>query len=163
MAQALLELFMINFLNKKLTIYIILALIIIIGAFLRFWQLGSIPSGATNDEVTYIYNAYSISITSKDVAGNFLPLSFNFFNSFSPLPIYIMSPFVGILGLSLFTARLPFALIGIAGIFLLFLIAKNITNNHYVALSTAFVLSVSPWHLQFSRVSYDGGLALFFY
>ena len=172
MGQGLLGLFMINILNKsstesvldkKLTTYIILALIVLIGIFLRFWQLGSIPSGSTNDEVAYIYNAYSIAITSKDIAGNFLPISFNLFNSFSPVAVYIMSPFVGILGLSLFTARLPFALIGIAEIFLIFLIAKKITNNYYIALSAAFVLSVSPWHLQFSRVSYDGILALFFY
>lgn len=150
-------------LNKLINWKIGLGLIIFLAALLRFWQLGSIPSGATNDEATYIYNAYSIAITFKDVAGNFLPLSFNIFNSFSPLAIYVMSPFVGILGLSLFAARLPFALVGIAGVFLLFLIAKNITNNYYIALSAAFVLSVSPWHLQFSRVSYDGGLALFFY
>lgn len=150
-------------LNKLINWKIGLGLIISLAALLRFWQLGSVPSGATNDEVTYIYNAYSIAITFKDVAGNFLPLSFNFFNSFSPLPIYTMSPFVGILGLSLFAARLPFALVGIAGVFLLFLIAKNITNNYYIALFSAFVLSVSPWHLQFSRVSYGGALALFFY
>ena len=150
-------------LNKLINWKIGLGLIIFLAAFLRFWNLGSVPSGATNDEVTYIYNAYSISQTSKDIAGNSLPLSFNIFNSFSPVPIYTMSPFIKILGLSLFTARLPFALAGIAGVFLLFLIAKNITNNYYIALSAAFVLSVSPWHLQFSRVSYDGALALFFY
>jgi len=149
----------INLLNWKMLLFAI----VVIAAILRFWQLGSVPSGATNDEVTYIYNAYSISQTSKDIAGNFLPLSFNIFNSFSPVPIYTMSPFIRILGLSLFAARLPFALAGIAGVFLLFLIARNITNNYYIALSAAFVLSVSPWHLQFSRVSYDGMLALFFY
>ena len=149
-------------LNKLINWKIGLGLIIFLAAFLRFWQLGSVPSGATNDEVTYIYNAYSIAITFKDVAGNFLPLSFNFFNSFSPLAIYVMSPFVGILGLSLFCSSLTICISWHSGSFLLFLIAKNITNNYYIALSAAFVLSVSPWHLQFSRVSYDGALALFF-
>lgn len=141
----------------------ILILIILIASLLRFWNLGEIPGGMTEDEKTYIYNAYSIWHTQKDIGGNYLPLSFNFYNSFSPVPIYLMAPFVGLLDLSLFSARLPFAVMGVLDILLLFFITKLLFRKDSIALASSFVLAVSPWHLQFSRISYDGAAALFFF
>lgn len=143
--------------------YILLVLILLLAVFLRFWQLGDVPHGVTNDEAAYIYSAYSIWKTGADVGGHYFPLSVNLESSISPVSVYIISPFVGILGVSPFSGRLPFALFGVGSIFLIFLIAKKIFNSYSVGLIGALILSVSPWHLQITRSAYDGSIALFFY
>jgi len=142
---------------------LILLGIIFIAIMLRFWNLGEIPSGMTEDEKIYIYNSYSIWHTQRDIAGEYLPLAFNHYNSFSPVPVYLIAPFVGLFDLSLFTARLPFAIMGVLDIWLLFLIAKRLFHKDSIALASSAVLAISPWHLQFSRIAYDGAAALFFY
>lgn len=140
-----------------------LVVIILLGGILRFLKLGEIPNGTTPDEATYIYNAYSIWLTQHSVTGAYLPFSFNIFNSFSPVPIYIIAPFVGLIDLTLFAGRFPFALLGTASILLVFLIANKLFRNSNIALFTALILAISPWHIQISKIAYDGDFALFFY
>jgi len=139
-----------------------LILIILLAAFLRLWQLGSVPSGTPNDEAAYIYNAYSIWHTGKDILGNFIPLSFNAHSSQSPVEVYLTAPFVGILGLSLFAGRLPSALIGIGSVFFLFLITDYLFKNKRIAVISALLLAISPWALQIGRGVWDADFALFF-
>lgn len=146
---------------KKYTRFILLG-ILLLATILRFWNLGEIPGGMTEDEKIYIYNGYSIWQTQKDIVGEYLPLAFNHVNSFSPVPIYLIAPFVGLLNLSLFSARLPFAIMGVLGIWILFLITRRLFQKDSIALASAMVLTLSPWHLQFSRIAYDGAAALFF-
>jgi len=143
-------------------IYFLVA-IIVLGGVLRFLKLGEIPNGTTPDEATYIYNAYSIFLTQHSITGAFLPFSFNVFNSFSPVPIYIIAPFVGLIDLTLFAGRFPFALLGTASILLVFLITHKLFRNHNIALLSALILAISPWHIQISKIAYDGAFALFFY
>lgn len=137
--------------------------IIFLGGVLRFLKLGEIPNGTTPDEATYIYNAYSIWLTKHSITGAYLPFSFNIFNSFSPIPIYIIASFVGLIDLTLFAARLPFAILGTVDILLIFLIAHKLFRNYTIALFAAFILAISPWHIQVSKIAYDGAFSLFFY
>jgi len=145
-------------LNWKLA----LVLIIFIAAFLRLWQLGNVPNGIPHDEASYIYNAYSIWKTGKDILGKPLPLSFNAHSSQSPVEVYLTAPFVGLLGLSEFSARLPSALLGIGSVVILFLLIDCLFKNKRIALIGAFLLSVSPWALQFQRGLWDANFGLFF-
>ena len=121
------------------------------------------PYGITNDEAGYIYNAYSISQTGRDVNGRFLPLSINLDNPFSPVPIYLNAIFLRILGLSVFTGRFFYALLGTGSILLIYLIAKILFKDYRVGLISSFVLAISPWHLHVSRSAYEAGVALFFF
>ena len=140
-----------------------LILIIFLAAFLRLWQLGNVPYGTPHDEASYIYNAYSIWHTGKDIEGRFLPLSFNAHSSQSPVEVYITAPFVGILGLSLFSARLPVAMIGMGSVILLFLLTDLLFRSKRIALVSALLLAISPWALQLGRGLWDADFALFFY
>ncbi len=143
---------------------IFLIILIIISSILRLWQLGNIPYGMANDEVSYIYSAYTVWQTGgHDIHGNFLPLSFNVDSSLSPVPVYITAPFVGILGLSPFSGRLPFALLGVGSIILVYLLAKKVLQNETTAFISGLVLSLSPWHLLLTRSTWDGVSALFFF
>src|SRR3989344_3203438 len=140
-----------------------LALIIFLAAFLRLWKLGNVPSGIPDDEAYYVYNAYSIWYTGKDILGNFLPLSFNSHSSMSPVVIYVTAPFVGIMGLSAFSGRLPAALASIGSVFLLFLLVKNIFKDKRIALFSSLLFAISPWALQIGRGAIlDTDFALFF-
>lgn len=140
----------------------IFLLILLLAFILRIFKLGDIPIGVTNDEASYIYSAYSIWRTGHDITGVFLPLSFNLDNSFSPVPVYLLSPLVGLFGISAFTGRLLFSLAGIGSVVLIYFITKYLFRNPSIALASMFVLAVSPWHIHFSRAAYEGGLSLFF-
>lgn len=140
-----------------------LLLIIFIASALRLFQLGMVPSGITNDEAGIIYSAYSIAKTHTDILGNFLPLSFQIDNSFSPTYIYITAPFVNTLGISPFSGRLPFAIMGILSVLLLYLIANEVFHNKSIALLSSLVLAISPWHIQITRAAYDAPVAMFFF
>lgn len=148
-----------KFLNWKSA----LILVIFLAAFLRIYQLGNVPYGTSDDETAYIYNAYSIWNTGKDITGKFLPLSFNAHSSESPTGIYLTAPFVGIMGLSLFSGRLPAALLGIGSVFLLFLIADYLFKNKWIGVLSAMLFAISPWALQLSRGFFDVDFASFFF
>ena len=68
--------------------FILLAVIVFIAVFLRFYQLGSNPPSLTWDEVAWGYNAYSLGIDGKDEFGRFLPHDYlESFGDFKP-PVY---------------------------------------------------------------------------
>lgn len=141
---------------------IALLLILLLAAVLRLVHLGDVPNGLSNDEAGGIYNAYSLAKTGRDVTGNFLPLSINTDNSISPVAIYLMAPFVGILGPSPFASRLPFAIAGIISIYLLYRFTAMLTGSATTSLLAALVMTVSPWHLQVSRITYEPIMAVGF-
>ncbi len=147
---------------KKITV--LLVIVIIFASILRLHKLGTIPTAMSDDEVRLAYNAYSIWNTGKDIYGKFLPLAFVVDGyAFNPIPIYLVSPFVGVFGLNEFSSRMLFALSGIASIYLVFLIANSLLKNKTIAMLSAFSLTFSAWHLQLSRFAYEGTIALFFY
>lgn len=146
--------------------FIPIILIVLLGIFLRFFLLGVVPKGVTNDEVGYIYNAYSIAKTGQNVFGEFLPF-LTWVNKggtpFLPVPIYLSAPFFWIFDLSATSARLPSAILGVLDIILLFVLVKKLFNNNLLAVLSALFLAISSWHLHLSRTAYDPNYALFFY
>lgn len=135
-----------------------------VASLLRLWQLGNIPLSMTDDEIRLTYNAYSIWQTGKDINGQTLPAVFLVDGyAFNPVPVYLTSPFVGLLGLSMFAARLPFALTGILTVLFFYGIGYQLSKNKMIGFLTALAVAFSAWHLQLSRFSYEGEFALFFY
>ncbi|MDQ3239741.1 MAG: glycosyltransferase family 39 protein [bacterium] len=154
-----------------------LILVLIVAFILRFYQLGANPPSLYWDEVALGYNAYSISQTLKDEEGRFLPV--DYFRSFGdfkpPVYIYLAVPAIKLFGLNEWTTRLPSAIAGLLSVFLTYLIIKklfednnksNPTNpfsqidSQWLAILSAFLLAVSPWHTQISRVAYEANVAL---
>ncbi len=142
---------------------LVLLLIIFLASLLRLIGLGEFPSGFFRDEAALGYNAYSIWQTGRDEYGVFLPLVFRSFEVFFlPVYVYVSSLFVGVLGLTEFSTRLLSSLSGIAALFLIFYIAKK-TWNTKAALFSVLILSISPWHIVYSRGAFEGNLALIFF
>lgn len=142
----------------------LLVLIFIFGLVLRLYKLGQIPPSLNWDETAAAYNAYTIFHWGKDEWGDTLPLVFTSFRDDKhPVHIYMTAPFIGILGSSNFTARLPAALFSSLGIILIFLLTKKLFKSDIVGLFAAFFLSISPYHIHYSRGLWEINFALFFF
>ncbi len=137
-----------------------LCVIIAIAAGFRFYQLGSVPPSPDWDEAALGYNAYSILKTGRDEYGNFLPLSIRSFDDYKPpLYVYLTVPSVALFGLSTWSTRLPSAVMGVLAVLGTYFLVKELFRtslfiNHY-SLITAFLLAISPWSIQFSRIAFE--------
>lgn len=148
---------------------LVFLIIILLAIFLRFNQLSSNPPSLDWDEASLGYNAYSILKTGADEYGNWLPLSFRSFDDYKPpVYVYLTVPFVAIFGLNELAVRLPSAITGILAVVLMYFLVKEFLQKwdkkyqEAVALTSAFFLAISPWHLQFSRAAFEGNIGLFF-
>lgn len=157
----------------KIKTIIFLVIIIIIGAFLRLFMIGSVPPSPDWDEAAIGYNAYSIMLTGKDEYGKFLPIVLQSFNDYKPaLYVYLVIPFVKLLGLNIIAVRLPSVILGVIAICVTFALVKLIIpqnfllfknkriNGDTLALLTALLFAISPWHIQFSRVAFEAQVGL---
>jgi len=139
--------------NKQ---YLLLSLILIVGFFLRFYLLGSVPPGPEWDEASAGYNAFSILQTGKDEWGNFLPTSITAFGDHkNTLGIYLSIPFIKILGLNITSIRIVNALSSWLMILVIYLIAKKIFGEKTAIIASVFV-SLSPSGIFFARLADEG-------
>ncbi len=149
---------------KKNT-YLLLGLIVILAAVLRFYGIGENPPSLTWDEVAWGYNSYSLSIDGRDEFGKFLPLAFlESFGDYKP-PFYA---YVGIVpiklfGLTEFATRFPSAFFGTITVLLTYFLVVRIfhksKNAKLYALLSALILAVSPWHIMLSRAAFEANVA----
>lgn len=146
--------------NKKIKLAL-LTVILVIGATLRLWQLGAVPSSIDWDEASLGYNAYSISETGKDEYGKTLPVVLRSFNDYKPaLYAYLIIPSYKIFGLNEFSIRLPSAIFGILTLISVYFLIRKLFNKESIALLTMFLLAISPWHIQFSRIAFESNVGL---
>ena len=148
--------------NLKLTKHhLVLGLILVFAAGLRFYRLTDFPPGLYSDEAAYGYNAYSILTTGRDEWGKFLPLTIQSFGDYKPpMTAYLTIPSIAIFGLNEFAVRFPSALLGTLTVLLIYFLAKEIHRD--AALLAALLLAISPWHIHFSRMSMLVGIENFF-
>lgn len=138
-----------------------LFLILILGSVLRLFALGEFNPGFFRDESAIAVNAYSIWQTGRDEYGFAFPVVFRSFEVFfMPLYIYLLAPIVGIFGLNEFNSRVLSAVSGIFALLSIYLIAFQIWKEKAAALLSSFLLAISPWHILYSRGSFEGNLAL---
>jgi 4-amino-4-deoxy-L-arabinose transferase-like glycosyltransferase len=150
-----------------------LFIIVVLAGILRFYQVDKVPVSLYWDEVSQGYNAYSISQTLRDEYGKFLPILFRAYDDYKmPLNVYLTAISVGLFGLNEFAVRFPSALLGTLTVLVTFFLVKMFleksnweTGEKYknqIGLLSAFFLSISPWHIQFSRAGFEANVALFF-
>ncbi|MDP2861036.1 MAG: glycosyltransferase family 39 protein, partial [bacterium] len=137
---------------------ILFFLIIFLAVITRVPFLDGFPNGFSGDEASQGYTAYSILKTGRDEWGEFLPLNPRSFGDFKPpLYTYLTVPSVGLFGLSEGAVRLPSAIIGILTVIIVYFLTREILGlgeffsekeRKAVSLLSAFLLAVSPWHIQ---------------
>jgi 4-amino-4-deoxy-L-arabinose transferase-like glycosyltransferase len=135
--------------------------IIILASFLRLWQLGEVPISPDWDEVALGYDAYSFIHTGRDEFGIFLPPVLRSFDDYKPaLYAYLSVPAVMIFGLNTFAVRFPSAIFGIITVLSVYFLIYELFKRRDLALITSFLLAISPWHIQFSRIAFETNVGL---
>lgn len=156
-------------------VYILLIGIIILASILRLWQIGNVPPSPDWDEAALGYNAYSIMLTGKDEFGKFLPVVLRSFDDYKPaLYTYLVIPFIKVFGLNIIAVRLPSVIFGVLTILAVFYLIKELFEERKLkilskeipveafALLVTFLLAISPWHIQFSRIAFEANVGVAF-
>lgn len=143
--------------------YALTGLIIALSIFLRFWYLDRIPTGLVADELDYVLNAKAIYHTGKSIMTTaWSPLSLTTVPGEMPkaeFPYIISLPFVGPFGLSIFTARVGYAIISV--IYVLFVMATASTFfGKRVGLIAGGIAAINPWSIYYGRTAYDVPIAI---
>lgn len=139
--------------------------LLLLGIWLRTWQLSTVPIALTYDDLDYVTNGWSFAKTGKDLTSQtswWRP---------RPLEIGAITSEIGphwhfITGLvdwnnPVIGARLPVVLIGFLTVGLFgYLSWLLIQNKHIVIISTIFLL-VTPWAVLISRSPIDATFGIF--
>ncbi len=142
--------------------FIILLAILFGALILRTFNLDKVPPSLFGDEVDVGYQAYSLLKTGQDLQANSWPALIQSLAEYrAPLYIYSTVPFVGIFGLNEWGVRLPAVFWGMLGILGIYFLTKKLFNEK-IALLSSFFLAISPWHIHYSRASFEVTMLLSF-
>lgn len=108
------------------------------------------------DEVDVGYLASSLYKTGRDLYRVPLPI---YINSLSenrlPVLIYSTVPSIAALGLNEFSVRLPQIFFGALAPIILFMLVLKVSKNRGLSVFSAVFLSLTPWHIHYSRVAFE--------
>ncbi len=147
--------------NKK----IITLLILFLAFCLRIYNLGLVPHGMTWDEAAIGYNGFAVLKYHRDEWLH-IPISFQSFGDYkAPLAIYLNGIFTAIFGMNLWAVRLPFVLAAVFGVWGMGEVLTQVqmsnvkvqNNSKFLAM---LLITLSPWHLHFTRAGFESGMAL---
>ncbi len=142
----------------------IIALILLLAAFIRLVNLNQVPPGVYADTAAHGYNAYSLLKTGRDEYGKRFPVFLRSFGTYSsPLYAYLTVIPVAIFGLNAFSTNLVSALSGTLLCLITFLILYNPEQSQSFLKSTlaTLVIALSPWSIFASRGAFEPNLGLF--
>ena len=134
-------------------------LVLAAGAFMRLYALGQVPRGINSDEAMSAYQAYTLLTSGIDLNGYHNPVYFVAWGGgMNALEIYLMIPFIRLLGLTELAIRLPQAILGVISLPVFFLLLRRLFDET-TAWIGFFLLAISPWHIMLSRWALESNLA----
>ncbi len=140
---------------------ILLLAIFLLALSLRGYQISTNPPSLYWDEASLAWNSNAILKTGSDEFGVPHPLTLRSFNDYKPgLYVYAMMPAIKLFGLNEFAVRLPSVLVGSILPLLLYILVVRVSHQKKLALLAAFITSVNPWMIQFSRGAFEANLGL---
>lgn len=128
---------------------ILLALITLVAAFLRLYEIDEIPFGLCAD------TAYKGVAASRILRGEYPIFFAENWGGVEPMYMYILAVFLRVFGSTSLILKVASAVIGIATVPLLYLLVRELMNSPAVALLASSFLTVSYWHLTFSRLGWE--------
>lgn len=139
--------------------YIVFYIVLILGFLVRLIAIDKFPVGLNCDEASSTYEAYSILNYGIDRNGNFLPVFLEAWGSGqNALYSYLLIPFVKILGVNIFSTRIPMAIISCISLIVWYYLLKNIKDDKKFVLIGIIFLSICPWHIMKSRWGLESNL-----
>lgn len=154
--------------TKKLFSLFPLVLIVVIAGFFRWWHIDSVAPGISNDEIDYQLSGKSFYLTGTDLKNRTHTLDVLAFHypttddTKAELPYLIQMPFVGPFPFSLPLARLPFVLMSIGTVILLYLLGKELVSTE-AGIAAGFLGAINPFLVVLGRTNYEVTGAAFFY
>ncbi len=132
----------------------ILIILLFLAFFLRTYRLDYVE--LFGDELDAGYQSYSLLTTGRDYKGNLWPSYMHSFSEWrAPGLMYAMMPFIKVFGLNEWGVRLGPAMLGVLSIWGFYLLLLQIKASKNVGLLTVFILTISPWHIQYSRAGFE--------
>ncbi len=138
--------------------WIFLATIVLLGLVIRIVKIGSLP--LYGDELTMVYDTYSISKTGMDATGEKFPLTFKMGAGRPGGYIYFSVPFVAVFGPNVWGERSLSLLSGVGIIILMFFLGKKMFGEK-VGIIASILVAISPWDIYLSRGGFEAHFALF--
>ena len=147
--------------SEKYKTALFIIILLIVSSVLRLYAVGKVPPSPDWDEAALGWNAYSILHTGRDEYGKFLPVVMRSFDDYKPaLYSYLIIPFLLIFGLTLEAVRMPSIVFGIATIIVVYFLCEELFHRKNLSFLIAFLLAISPWHIQFSRIAFESNVGL---
>jgi hypothetical protein len=137
---------------------LILIVILALGFFIRVYRITSLP--LYGDELTMVYDTFSILKTGKDSTGQVFPLTFKMGAGRPGGYIYASVPFVYLFGPTELGIRSLSLLSSLGIIILMYFLGKKLFNER-IGLIAGFVTSVSLWDIYLARGGFEAHFALF--
>ncbi len=134
--------------------------IFIAAAALRLTLLGAIPLPVQQDELSNIYDGYSIAETGMDRSALGLPIVVRGFGEVDYRPAmyaWLAAIPASVIGFSVAGGRLPAAVLGCVALLLLFSFATELSGSEFGIIALA-IGAFSPWLISFSRVAHEGAM-----
>ncbi len=132
--------------RQRLLVTVLLVVITLVGAGLRFYQLGELPPGIYRDEA---YNG----LDALRVLEGHTPLYFQDNNGREPLFIYLLALPIALLGATPLALRLVSAIAGTLTVPAVYWLARELSDPAE-ALLTAFLCAVTVWSVNLSRFAF---------
>ena len=139
---------------------LLLLAILLLGILVRVVGIGEAPRGFNQDEASAGYDAFAIAKYGIDRNGIHNPVHLIAWGSGQNAAYsWLCMPFIALLGLSVWSVRLPMALVGCVSLVIFYFLLKNIhrENKAFVLLGT-FLFAIFPWHIMKSRWSLESNL-----
>lgn len=136
---------------SRIKIYILLFFILVLGLFLRIYNIENAPPGVYPDEAVNGIDAISA------LNGNwqwFYPAN----NGREGLFMNLIALCFKFFGISVLTLKLPSIIFGTLTILGVYLLAKELFQNRRIGLISAFLTAVSFWAINFSRISFRANM-----
>ena len=137
-----------------------LLVLLAIAAWLRFYQLDQYPLGVHHDELSNMYDGWSIAETGADRFGATLPIVERNYgeNDYRPAMFsWLDAATIKVFDFSVKAGRLPAAVLGIVSLILLCSFARTAAGPTF-ALLALLLGTLSPLHIQYSRVAHEGAM-----
>ena len=133
--------------------------LLLLGAFMRLWQLGQTPGGVHQDEAFSAYEAYCLLENGMDSWGYPYPVYFTAWGSgMNALEIYLMMPFVAAFGLATWAIRLPQAIVACLTLPAFYGVMRRLFGER-TGLTALALLAICPWHILLARWGIESNLA----
>ena len=139
---------------------VLLQAIFLVGCLIRVVGISSAPRGLNQDEASAGYDAFAILKYGIDRNGIHNPVHLIAWGSGQNAAYsWLCMPFIALFGLSVWSVRIPMALVGCVSLIIFYFLLKNIDreNKAFVLMGT-FLFAIFPWHIMKSRWGLESNL-----